>query len=59
MKFGEYPAGSWQQFIDVLYAEGELNTRDIPIEALFTNEFVADFNNFDTVAVRREARAAN
>ena len=58
-KFGEYPAGSWRQFVDVLYAEGELNTRDIPIDTLFTNEFVADFNKFDAVAVRRQARAAN
>ena len=36
-----------------------LNTRDILIDTLFTNEFVADFNKFDAVAVRRQARAAN
>ena len=42
-----------------VYLRLGLNTRDILIDTLFTNEFVADFNKFDAVAVRRQARAAN
>lgn len=55
--FGEFPAQLWKDYIEVLHAGGQLSTTNIPIETLYTNEFVREFNKFDVEAVVRAARA--
>lgn len=55
--FGEFPAQLWKDYIEVLHAGGQLSTTNIPIETLYTNEFVREFNKFDVDAVVRAARA--
>jgi NitT/TauT family transport system substrate-binding protein len=47
----------WKAYVDALYAGGQISTRDIPIDTLYTNEFVREFNKFDTDAVVRAAKA--
>jgi NitT/TauT family transport system substrate-binding protein len=55
--FGGFPAQMWKAYVDALYAGGQISTRDIPIDTLYTNEFVREFNKFDTDAVVRAAKA--
>jgi NitT/TauT family transport system substrate-binding protein len=56
-RLGEFPAKLWRDYVDVLHAGGQLSTTDIPIDSLYTNELVREFNNFDAEAVVRSARA--
>jgi NitT/TauT family transport system substrate-binding protein len=55
--FGEFPAQLWKDYVEVLHAGGQLSTTNIPLESLYTNEFVREFNKFDVDAVVRAARA--
>ncbi len=55
-KFGEFPAGSWKNFVDTLYEGGELKSKDIDLNKLYTNEFVAAINQFDNEKVEALAR---
>ena len=54
---GEFPAQLWKDYVDVLHAGGQLSTTSIPLESLYTNEFVREFNSFDVDAVVRAAKA--
>jgi NitT/TauT family transport system substrate-binding protein len=54
---GEFPPQMWKDYIEVLHSAGQLSTTAIPVESLYTNEFIAQFNNFDVDAVVRAARA--
>ena len=54
---GEFPASLWKDYIEVLHAGGQLSTTSIPLDSLYTNEFVREFNKFDVDAVVRAARA--
>jgi NitT/TauT family transport system substrate-binding protein len=56
-KFGWYPDGSFENFVQVLHAEGTLKTNKIPLEKLYTNRFVGGINQFDKEALRKEARS--
>ncbi len=56
-KFGWYPEGAFENFVNVLHAEGTLQTNKIPLEKLYTNRFVGGFNQFDKEALRKEARS--
>ena len=37
---------------------GEFNTAEMPVDHIFSNDLVAEFNKFDAEAIRRRARAA-
>jgi NitT/TauT family transport system substrate-binding protein len=54
---GEFPAQMFKEYIEVLHAGGQLSTTDIPVESLYTNEFVREFNKFNVDAVVRAAKA--
>jgi NitT/TauT family transport system substrate-binding protein len=55
-RLGEFPAQLWKDYVETLHEGGQLSTTDIRIETLYTNEFVREFNNFDTEAVVRAAK---
>jgi NitT/TauT family transport system substrate-binding protein len=57
-KLGEFPPQMWRDYIEVLHSAGQLSTTTIPVESLYTNEFVPQFNSFDAEAVVRAAKAA-
>lgn len=55
-RFGEYPAQGWRDFVTALHEGGQISTADIPVEPLFTNDLVPEFNRFDVEATRRAGR---
>lgn len=56
-RFGEFPLQMWKSYVDVLYVGGQTMTTDIPVDTLYTNEFVREFNAFDVQSVIRQAKA--
>ena len=55
--FGEFSPQMFRDWIEVLHGAGQLSTTEIPVDSLYTNQFVKDFNQFDAAAVVREAKA--
>jgi NitT/TauT family transport system substrate-binding protein len=55
--FGEFAPQMFRDWIEVLHGAGQLSTTEIPVDSLYTNQFVKDFNQFDAAAVLREAKA--
>jgi NitT/TauT family transport system substrate-binding protein len=55
--FGEFPAEMWKTYVEVMYAGGQISTPNIPVDSMYTNEFVQEFNQFDIAAVVRAAKA--
>jgi NitT/TauT family transport system substrate-binding protein len=56
-KHGSYDPKTWRDFIDVLHAGGQLKTKAIDHERLYTNAMVDGINNFDPAAVAAAAKA--
>lgn len=56
-RMGYYTEQSWKDYVEVLHVGGQLNTRDVDVSKLYTNQFVKDINNFDTAAVVAAAKA--
>lgn len=57
-RYGEYPEAIWRRLIEVMHAEGQIQTPNVDVTRLFTNRFVDDFNRFDVAATLAAARAA-
>ena len=55
-QYGSYPETAFSDYVDVLYAQGGVETRDIPVDQLFTNDFVGTFNDFDKDSLAAEAK---
>lgn len=53
--FGAYPEDAFSNYVKVLHAQGGVETMDIPVDQLFTNQFVGTFNDFDKEALRATA----
>ena len=45
-EFGIYDEKGWLAYLDILYDGGELASKDIDVKQLYSNEFVADYNDF-------------
>ena len=58
-KLGFWPRKSFQYYVDAYYESGWIQTRDIEIDKMFTNDLIADINAFDENGVRAKASAAN
>lgn len=56
-RFGEYAPQVWKDYIDVLFDGGELTSKQVDINSLYTNEFVPEFNKFDPAQVQAQAKA--
>lgn len=54
---GEFPEQMWKDYVETLYAGGQIATRNIPVETLYTNELVPEFNKFDKAAVIRAVKS--
>ena len=54
--YGQYPENAFANYVKVLHAQGGVKTLDIPVKKLFTNRFVAKFNDFDKAALRAKAK---
>jgi NitT/TauT family transport system substrate-binding protein len=55
--FGEFSPQMFKDWIEVLHGAGQLSTTDIPVESLYTNQLVKEFNQFDAQAVVQQAKA--
>ena len=55
-KFGEYTPKMFADYIDVLHGGGELKSKDIAVDSLYTNALVDDFNKFDPAPLQAEVR---
>ncbi|WP_374631887.1 ABC transporter substrate-binding protein [Ferrovibrio sp.] len=55
-RFGEYPEGSWKNFVDVLYEGGEIKAPIADVNILYTNELIDEINNFDVAKVQEKAK---
>lgn len=58
-EIGAYELQPWKEFVSVLHETGKIKTTDIPVQELYTNEFVPIFNDFDRDAVIAAAKALN
>ncbi len=55
-EFGHYPDKVWRDYVDILFAGGELSTKEIDLTPIYSNRFVKDFNDFDVAALQKRAR---
>lgn len=55
---GEYDLPVIRRAIAAMAQAGEYPRADVPVENLFSNQFVAAFNDFDKAALRQRAEAA-
>lgn len=55
---GSYPENGWQTHISVMHSSGGLSKPTLPLEQVYTTEFIQDFNKFDRAAIEAKARAA-
>lgn len=56
-QMGRYTRESLEDYAQVLHQGGLLSTADLPLDALYTNEFVDRINDFDANAVAAQAKA--
>jgi NitT/TauT family transport system substrate-binding protein len=56
-RMGSYSDEDWTAILTSLRQGGELQGPEIPLTALYTNQFVADYNAFDRAAVIAKAKA--
>lgn len=56
-EFGAYPDKVWRDYIDILFAGGELTTKDIDLKPIYSNKFVKDFNDFNLAELQKKAKA--
>jgi NitT/TauT family transport system substrate-binding protein len=55
---GSFTDDEWQGVIKSLKLGGVITVTDLPMDKLYTNRFVADFNKFDRADVIKRAKAA-
>ncbi|MBL8839593.1 MAG: ABC transporter substrate-binding protein [Alphaproteobacteria bacterium] len=56
-QYGLYEPARWQAYVDFMLAEQQIE-RPVDINTIFTNDLIAEINQFDRDAVRRQAQAA-
>lgn len=54
--YGGYSQDTWARLIDVMYSQGQIETKDIDVSKFFDNRFVGAFNDYDAEAVKSAAR---
>ena len=57
-KLGYWPRKSFEYYVDAYYESGWIGTCDIDIDQMYTNDLIADINDFSEDDVRSKARAA-
>jgi len=54
---GQYSERVWKTYIDILHESGEIKSKDLPLNSLYTDKFLFAINDFDALAVREKAKA--
>lgn len=55
--WGAYDEAAWTYLVKLLHEQGQLSTDKIPVDTLYTNAFVDEYNKFDGAAVIAKAKA--
>jgi NitT/TauT family transport system substrate-binding protein len=55
--YGRFDPKVWADFAEALYDGGQLPTKDVDVDACYTNAFVPKFSDFDPAAIRAQAAA--
>ncbi len=55
-RFGEFPAGAWRNYVDTLFEGGQITSKDVDLDAFYTNDLVPAMNKFDVEKVEALAR---
>jgi len=56
-RYGEFPREVWEAYTNILFEAGQIATKDVDYDTMYTNDLVADMNTFDVEKVRQQARA--
>lgn len=56
-EYGKFDPQVWKDFAEALYDGGQLSTKDVDVEACYTNAFVSKFSDFDVEKIRAQAAA--
>ena len=56
-EYGKFDPQVWKSFAEALFDGGQLSTKDVDVDACYTNEFVSKFSDFDADKIRRQATA--
>jgi NitT/TauT family transport system substrate-binding protein len=56
--FGQFDTGVIKEWLQQMAKAGEFNTADMPVDRIFSNALVPEFNKFDREAIRARARLA-
>jgi len=56
-KWGAYDRQIWVDFAEALYEGGQLSTKDVDVDACYTNAFVPKFSEFDAAKVVAQAKS--
>jgi NitT/TauT family transport system substrate-binding protein len=54
--FGEFPVEAWQTYLEILHESGEVKSKDVALDTLYTDAFLGQINAFNRGDIRRAAR---
>jgi NitT/TauT family transport system substrate-binding protein len=57
LRYGEFDIDTWKNYVTILQQGGVIGKSVVPVDHLFTNEFVGAFNDFDAAKVRAQAES--
>jgi NitT/TauT family transport system substrate-binding protein len=57
-RWGDYDPAAWRTLAAVMHDGGQISTSSLPVDQLYTREFVAGINNWDRDAVKLRAESA-
>lgn len=55
-RFGEFPPEAWDAYLDILREAGEIKSKAVKQDLLYTDSLLSDINSFDRTEVRRVAK---
>jgi NitT/TauT family transport system substrate-binding protein len=55
-RWGDYDPQTWREFLKILHDGGQISREDLPVDELFTRQFVDGINAWDRATVRARAR---
>jgi NitT/TauT family transport system substrate-binding protein len=57
-QFGQFPEAPWRDYLQTFKEVGQIANASVPLDQLYTNQFVAEFNRFNADEIRQQARSA-
>ncbi len=57
LRYGEFDIDTWKNYVAILQQGGVIGKTVVPVDQLFTNQFVGAFNDFDAAKVREQAES--